>query len=157
MMPEDERGPVDPDVDLGSPGQAREWTAHRWTLPTIALGGMVGASARHGLELMWPTGSGSFPWATFATNVGGCALLGVLMVLVVEHGRGHPLLRPFAGVGVLGGFTTFSTYAVQSTTLIEAGHPGTALAYLFGTLLVALLGVTLGVAAGRTLPHGSAA
>lgn len=151
-----QRGPVDPDIDLSEPAQAREWTAHRWTLPTIALGGAVGASARHGLELAWPPTPGDVPWATLVTNVSGCALLGVLMVLVVEHGVGHPLVRPFLGVGVLGGFTTFSTYTVQTTSLVELGHPGIALAYLFGTLLLALAAVTAGVVAARVLRGGGA-
>ena len=113
-------------------------------LPTIAVGGMLGASARHGLELAWPVHAGEFPWATFVTNVGGCALIGLLMVYVVELGAGHPLLRPFVGVGVLGGFTTFSTYAVQTTDLMDAREPALALVYLFGTVAAALVAVLAG-------------
>ena len=144
-----ERGPVDPDIHLRASRQRREWTAHRWVLPTIAVGGMLGASARYALELAWPVTAGAFPWATFITNVTGCALIGLLMVYVVERGAGHPLLRPFAGVGVLGGFTTFSTYAVQTTDLMGAQKPVLALLYFFGTVAAAVASVTLGVALGR--------
>jgi CrcB-like protein, Camphor Resistance (CrcB) len=94
---------VDPDVDVRVSGQRREATVHRWVVPVIAVGGMAGAAARHALELLWPTSTGGFPWATFATNVAGCLLIGILMVHVVETGRPHPLVRPFLGVGVLGG------------------------------------------------------
>jgi CrcB protein len=149
---------VDPDADLDlarrsrrrRPDRRPEWSAHRWLLPTIAAGGVVGAIARHGLELAWPVSTGAFPWATFVTNVSGCALIGLLMVYVVERGAGHPLLRPFVGVGVLGGFTTFSTYTVQTGDLLDAHEPALALGYLFGTLLAAMLAVVAGVFAGRS-------
>ena len=146
--PVDAVAPVDPDADLHVPGQRREWTRHRWVLPTIAVGGVLGALARHGLEVAWATPDGGFPWATFVTNVTGCLLIGVLMVQVVEVGGAHPLLRPFLGVGVLGGYTTFSTYAVQTYLLVEH-HPGTAAAYLLGTLVAAMVAVTAGVVAAR--------
>ncbi|WP_248579430.1 CrcB family protein [Nocardioides sp. InS609-2] len=146
-----EHGSIDPDVDLGLPRQRREWTAHRWVLPTISAGGMLGASARHGLEIAWAAGAGGFPWATFVTNVGGCALIGLLMVYVVEVGAGHPLLRPFVGVGILGGFTTFSTYTVQTTGLLDSQEPALALVYLFGTIAAALAAVIIGVVLGRVV------
>lgn len=146
-----EHGPVDSDVDLSQPRQRREWTAHRWVLPTIAIGGMLGASARHGLELVWQVSPGEFPWATFITNISGCALIGLLMVYVVDLGAGHPLLRPFVGVGILGGFTTFSTFAVQTTDIIDAREPALALAYMFGTVAAAMVAVTLGLFLGRAL------
>jgi CrcB protein len=60
-------------------------------------------------------------------------------------------VRPFLGVGVLGGYTTFSTYAVQTHSLLRAHRPGLALAYLLGTLLAAMVGVAVGVAAARGL------
>jgi CrcB protein len=140
---------VDPDVDVHVAGQRRESTTHRWVVPVIALGGMVGASARHGLELWWPTPADGFPWATFVTNVLGCLLIGILMVHVVETGRAHPLVRPFVGVGVLGGFTTFSTYAVQGNDLLAGARPELGTAYLFGTVAAAMMAVWCGVAVAR--------
>jgi fluoride exporter len=125
------------------------WTTQRWVLLAIAVGGMLGASSRRALELAWPTDPAQFPWSTFVTNVAGSALIGLLMVYGVERGAGHPLLRPFLGVGVLGGFTTFSTYAVQTTDLLRAGEPMLALTYLFGTLAVALASVGIGLLVGR--------
>jgi CrcB protein len=118
-------------------------------LAAISLGGMVGASARYALELAWPPAPNGLPWATLLTNALGCLLIGVLMVFVVERGGAHPLLRPFAGVGVLGGFTTFSTYAVQVDQ--RADQPALALAYLAVTPLAALLAVAAGVAGTRAL------
>lgn len=112
----------------------------------VAAGGALGAVARHGLAVWMPAAPASFPWATFWTNVSGCLLIGVLMVLVTEvAGRPHRLLRPFVGVGFLGGFTTFSTYAVQAHQLRAEQVPGTALAYVFGTLAAALLAVEVGM------------
>ena len=143
------RAQVDPDVDLRVPGQRREWSRHRFVLPVIALGGMVGASARYGAARMWPTPEDGVPWTTLGVNAVGCLLIGVLMVFVVEVGGANPLLRPFAGVGVLGGFTTFSTYAVDTVALVDAGRPVTAAGYWAGTLVLALLAVAAGVIAAR--------
>jgi len=115
----------------------------------ISIGGVLGAEARYGLAVAWPAHPGHFPWATFVTNAVGCLLIGVLMVLVTEVWVAHRLLRPFLGVGVLGGFTTFSTYAVDVQRLVAAGAVRTGLLYLAGTLLVALVAVYAGVAAAR--------
>jgi CrcB protein len=140
---------VDPDVDLHVPSQRREWSRHRFVLPVIATGGMVGASARYGAAKVWPTDAHAMPWTTLTVNAIGCVLIGVLMVFVVELGGAHPLLRPFAGVGVLGGFTTFSTYTVDTSNLIQAGRPALALGYWAGTLVVALVAVAIGVLLAR--------
>ena len=91
-------------------------------LGAIAAGGALGALGRYGLAVAWPHRPGRFPWATFVTNVSGCLLIGVLMVLVVEVWSAHRLLRPFLGVGVLGGYTTFSTFALDSDRLIGVVH-----------------------------------
>ncbi|UQT54570.1 fluoride efflux transporter CrcB [Streptomyces durmitorensis] len=111
----------------------------------VAVGGAIGASARYGASLIWPTAPGTFPATTLLVNVVGCALMGVLMVLLTEARRTlkepHRLLRPFLGTGVLGGFTTFSTYAVDIERLAEGGHARTALAYLLLTVLAALAAV----------------
>ena len=92
-----------------------------------------------------PTAPGAFPWGTFLINVSGSLLIGVLMAVLGLRPAHHRLVRPFLGVGVLGGFTTFSTYAVQSHELVRSGNPVLALAYLGGTLLATLLAVVAGV------------
>ncbi|MEW2042969.1 CrcB family protein, partial [Streptomyces sp. NPDC005534] len=88
-------------------------------------------------------------WTTFTVNVVGCAAIGVLMVLITDVWAAHRLVRPFLGTGVLGGFTTFSTYAVDIQKLIDDGHPGIGLGYLAATLLAALSAVWLAVTATR--------
>jgi CrcB protein len=127
---------------------------HRWVLPVISLGGVIGATARHALELAWPTQSGTLPWATLVTNTSGCLLIGMLMVQVVEVGRAHPLLRPFLGVGILGGYTTFSTYAVQSRDLWAHGHSAVAAVYLALTPALALGAASGGVFLARSMHRG---
>ena len=109
----------------------------------------MGAAGRHGLEVAWPPPTGGPAWTTLGTNALGCLLIGLLMVRVVEVGGTHPLVRPFLGVGVLGGFTTFSTYAVQSATLLQSGRAPTAVLYLVLTAAAALVAVAAGVALGR--------
>jgi len=116
-------------------------------LVVIALGGALGASARYGVGSAWPTGGG-FPWSTFAVNVLGCLLLGALLVGLTELRGGHPLLRPFLGTGVLGGFTTFSTYAVDGVTRDAAGL---AAGYVAATLGAALLATWVGVTLTRRI------
>jgi CrcB protein len=81
--------------------------------------------------------------------VTGCLLIGVLMVLITDVWSAHRLLRPFLGTGVLGGYTTFSTYTVDAQRLMAAGHARTALAYLAATLVAALLAVYAGSALTR--------
>jgi fluoride exporter len=121
----------------------------RWdVLSVVALGGVIGASARFGIEVAWPTPAGGFPWATFLINASGCALIGVLMV-VTEAKFTNRLVRPLLGTGVLGGFTTFSTYAVEVTRLTGASAFRVAVIYFIATPAVALLAVVLGTAATR--------
>ena len=102
---------VDPDVDVADPVERREVAGPRLhaVLGAIAVGGVVGAEARYGLGVLLPHRADEWPWATLLTNVSGCLLIGVLMVVIVERIRPHPLVRPLLGVGVLGGYTTFST------------------------------------------------
>ncbi|MDX3236883.1 CrcB family protein [Streptomyces sp. ME03-5709C] len=107
----------------------------------VALGGALGACARYGASLLWPTAPGAFPWTTFGVNALGCAVIGVFMVVITEMWSAHRLVRPFFGTGVLGGFTTFSTYAVDVHGLVQGGHAGAGLAYLAATPLIALAAV----------------
>ncbi|MFK0255262.1 fluoride efflux transporter FluC [Streptomyces sp. NPDC090445] len=140
---------IDPDVDLHVPAQRAEPQGP--VLAAVAAGGALGSVARYGMELLWPAGPGAFPWATFWTNTAGCLLIGVLMALIGEGGRTspHPLLRPFVGVGVLGGFTTFSTYAAGFARLLDEGEAERALAYAGLTVVAALGAVWAGAWAMR--------
>jgi CrcB protein len=151
-MAQDAERAVDPDVDLHVPAQRAELVGARVrVLGVIAAGGGLGALARYGLQAVLPTVPGGFPWGTFLVNVGGCALIGVLMVLVTDVVTGLPLLRPFVGVGVLGGFTTFSTYVNEIRGLLRPGSLPVAAAYLAGTLACALLAVLVGIASTRAV------
>ena len=134
--------PVDSDVDLHDPEQLAEIRPHPApVIAAVSVGGAIGACARYGAALLWPSAPNAFPWTTLAVNAAGCAAIGVLMVLVTEVWNAHHLVRPFLGTGILGGFTTFSTYATDARRLIDDGHPRTALAYLALTLAAALLAV----------------
>lgn len=108
-------------------------------IAAVAVGGAIGACARYAVALALPTPVGGFPWATLATNVSGCALMGVLMVAITELWVGHRLLRPLLGTGVLGGYTTFSTFAGDVDTLLAAGQPVPALIYLVTTPVAVLI------------------
>ncbi|MGW0577380.1 fluoride efflux transporter CrcB, partial [Streptomyces sp. NPDC002920] len=115
----------------------------------VAAGGGIGAAARYAAALWWPTRTGGFPWTTFWVNIVGCAVIGVFLVLITEVLTVHRLVRPFFGTGVLGGFTTFSTYAVDIQRLADGGRTATALAYLAATLCAALAAVWLAATATR--------
>lgn len=150
VVPDAPPQPTDPDVDLHVPPQRDELRrAPVRLIATIAAGGVLGALARYGISTAFPHPVGGFPWATFGINVSGSFLLGALMVLVTERLSAHPLVRPFLGVGVLGGFTTFSTSIVDTQQLVTAGAARTALGYLAATLLCALAAAYAGVGATR--------
>jgi CrcB protein len=119
-------------------------------LAAVAAGGALGALARYGALVLWP-GAGGSPWTVFVVNAIGCALIGVLMVLTVERGRvTHPLVRPFLGVGVLGGFTTFSTYAAGVSDLLVRQEAAVAMAYAVATVAAALGAVWAAAVGTRT-------
>ncbi|WP_406053242.1 fluoride efflux transporter CrcB [Kribbella sp. NBC_00889] len=145
--------PVDSDVDLRHDRPVRR-TGDTAVLSVIAAGGAIGAVARYLVGQAWPTPPGSFPWATLVINVVGCGLIGILMVVVSEVLTRRRLIRPFLGTGVLGGFTTFSTYALDIQQLIAGRHPGTALLYLAATIAGALIAVWATVTATRALVAG---
>ncbi|HEV2372973.1 MAG TPA: CrcB family protein [Streptosporangiaceae bacterium] len=121
------------------------------TLTVIAVGGVTGALARQGLWVAFPHRIGAFDWTTLGINVGGSALIGALMTVVTEVRHTHRLTAPFLGVGVLGGFTTFSTYIVEIQQSVTARHPESGLAYLAGTVVAALLATFTGVTVTRLL------
>lgn len=115
------------------------------TLTVISIGGVLGALARFGLTSVFPVAAGHFDWAVFGINVAGCFVIGLVIVLITESRRASHLLRPFLATGVLGGFTTFSTYVVGMQHDLSAGAPRTALAYGAGTALAALAAAWTGI------------
>ncbi|MFC7244744.1 fluoride efflux transporter CrcB [Catellatospora aurea] len=125
----------------------RQWDV----LAVISAGGVLGALARYAVSQVLPPSPTGFPWGIFGVNVTGCLLIGVLMALVTDVWPGRRLLRPFLGTGVLGGYTTFSTYTVDIVRLADAGAVAVAAVYLVSTLLVALPAVYGGMVVTRWL------
>ena len=109
----------------------------------IALGGALGAVARYGIFLSLTPHPGKFPIATFAVNVCGCFLAGVLYVLIT-HAAISQAWRPLLAVGFLGAFTTFSTFSLEAFLLWQNQFPGVAFSYVVATLLCCLFAVWLG-------------
>jgi CrcB protein len=139
-----------PDPDTGPPPAVAAARARQWdVLAVVSLGGGLGSVARYGLARAWPTPDGGFPWATFTTNVLGSLALGLLMVYVVEVWPPARYRRPFLGVGIIGGFTTFSTWMNESRGLLATGHFALADAYALTSLIAGLAAVWTGVALAR--------
>lgn len=141
----------DRDIALPRARKGRRRRDDATILVIIAVGGATGAAARYLVGAAWPTPSDGFPFGTLGINVLGCALIGVLMVLITQVWSGQRLLRPFLGTGVLGGFTTFSTYAVDIQRLMVDAHVGAALLYLVLTPVCALLAVWAAATTTRRL------
>jgi fluoride exporter len=144
---------IDADVDLHDPQQEAEVRPHEWDiLAVVAVGGAVGAEGRYALGVLWPEAANSFPWTTLLVNVVGCLGLGVLMVVLFEFlDTPHRLLRPMLGTGVLGGFTTFSTFSLDVERLVRSGHVALAAAYLAASVLACLIAVAGATAVTRVL------
>lgn len=148
--------PVDSDVPEQSHTASRRRAHHvlrdRWDiLLVIAAGGGLGSLARWALTTTIPYEHGDFAWATAMENVTGAFVLGVLMVFILDVWPTTRYARPFLGVGVLGGYTTFSTYMLDTRMMLAEGNVPAALGYLFGTLVTGLLAVWAGVLSARTM------
>lgn len=151
--------PVDPDFDPAHPdfrtgpssfAPPRPTRVRRWDIAlVVAAGGAIGGAARWAVNEALPHSGSGFPWSTFIENVSGCFALAIVMVVLVEARPPHRYARPFIGVGILGGYTTFSTYTSDTRGLLAAGQSTTAAAYLFGTVAAGLLAVVAGLALGR--------
>ncbi len=120
----------------------------------ISFGGVLGGTARYGVEQLIPLAYDGFPWGTYVVNVSGAFVLGFLLVLILERRSPRRYLRPFLAIGFLGSFTTFSTWMLEVQQLADAGRFGVAAAYLCASLLVGLMATGLGVALGRMVVHG---
>ena len=113
-----------------------------------ALGGALGALARWALTEAVPRAPGGWPWATLAVNLLGCLLIGVLIAVLAARRPDDDRLRTFLGAGVLGGFTTFSAFAVEVADLLRAGTPWVATVYVAVSVLGGLLAVSAGLRLG---------
>lgn len=119
-------------------------------LAAVAAGGALGSLARWGLAAVLPHAGSGWPWSTLIVNVTGSLLLGVLLV-VVDRRPAHRLAYPFLGVGVLGGWTTFSTMMTDVAGLVAAQAVGRAGAYLLVSLVTGLLATAAGLLLARRL------
>ena len=118
-------------------------------LLVIGVGGFAGAILRHVMCSAVHRFSGpGFPWGTLAVNLFGSFLLGVVLYLSEERAAISPAARTFIAVGVLGAFTTFSTFGSETFDLFRSSQPRLAMANIAVSVLLALAAVW----AGRTLP-----
>lgn len=120
-----------------------------WTYLAVAVGGAIGCCARYGVTQLVPIKS--FPGATLVINVLGCLLMGFLFFATLERLRVSPVMRTAILTGGLGGFTTFSTFAMESLLLLEDRETGKALLYLFLSVLLGLTAALLGAYIARKL------
>lgn len=119
----------------------------RW-IPLIMLGGALGTAARASLEALFPPAAAAVPWTTLAINVLGSFVLGGLVEALSAAGpdRGaRRALRLTLGTGVLGGFTTYSTFMVETADRLRDGHVLVALAYLVGSVVAGLVAAASGI------------
>jgi len=115
----------------------------------VAAGGALGAGARYGLSLWFArAGLGGWPWATFAANMLGSFLMGLLVGAMLRGHGGEPL-RLLIGVGLLGGFTTFSAFSLETVNLIESGQWEKALGYVVVSVLLGVAALSLGLFIAR--------
>jgi CrcB protein len=121
----------------------------------VGLGGFAGAVARHllGGWILHHTVSARFPWSTFAVNVLGCLLIGVLAGLAERFEMIGPAARLLLFTGVLGGFTTFSAFGLETTFLMRRGEILVALAYIAGSVMIGIGALWLGLRAVYLLPR----
>jgi fluoride exporter len=121
-----------------------------WLL--VLLGGGLGAMARYGVGIwMQHHIHHVFPWATLTVNVVGAFVIGIVIVLADERESIGPSLRTFLVVGILGGFTTFSSFSAETFRLWERGTPWYSGLNVLASVALCLVAVRMGVAVARTL------
>lgn len=154
---DDPHVPLDPDIELGSGGDDAEPLARHRQSPAVqtsivlalACGGALGAICRYALSRALPTQTGRFPWGTFLINVSGSAVLGFILIVLIERFPRGRLARPVIGTGFIGAYTTFSTFMVEAILLVRDGHPVVAIAYVAASLIAGLVAVWIGMTGAR--------
>ncbi|MGY1811313.1 fluoride efflux transporter FluC [Blastococcus sp. SYSU D00820] len=122
-----------------------------------ALGGALGALARWAVTLALPVPDGGWPWATLLVNLTGCLAIGLLTAVLAARSPAAGWPRPFLAVGVLGGYTTYSAFAVEVVRLADGGAALLAAGYVLASVVGGLLAVVAGLRAGRALTGEPAA
>ena len=118
----------------------------------VAAGGALGSMARYGLGLaaMRLAPNAAWPWGTFGANVLGGLAMGLLVGwLAFRGGAQQETIRLFAAVGILGGFTTFSSYSLEAALMIERRQLGLAAAYVAGSVVLAVAALFVGLMIAR--------
>lgn len=125
----------------------------RWAiLAGIAAAGAVGALARYALDgVISDRAGGPFPWGTFAINVSGSLLLGFLFVMLTERWTTPPWVRPTVTMGLLGAYTTFSTFTLETVRLVQDGAWLFAAANVAASLAAGLVAVWIGIVVARAI------
>jgi CrcB protein len=117
----------------------------------VAVAGAIGALLRWGLGSAIGRRFPQFPWATMAINVTGSFLLGLLFITLTERTTASPATRVAVTTGLMGAYTTFSTFSLETFRLIENGAYGQAGVNVAGNVLFGLVAVALGVSLGRAM------
>lgn len=115
----------------------------------VALGGGLGAWLRYVARLNWPASASAFPWATLSINVLGSLAMGLLAGWLARHGSTGEQWRLLLGVGLLGGFTTFSAFSLELAGLIERGSLGSAFLYAALSVLAGIAALFIGLSLMR--------
>ncbi len=120
-------------------------------IAAVGIGGGLGAVLRWLVAVMLSAHplTSKFPLATFAVNIAGCVLIG-LFVAVDARGEPHSLLRLFFVTGILGGFTTFSTFGLETASMLRGGHLFDAFLYVSASVVLGVCGVFFGLWLGKT-------
>ena len=123
-----------------------------FNLLLVALGGAIGASLRHLVNLgtLRLVGPG-FPWATLFVNIVGCFAMGVFVEILARRFDAPNEIRLFVATGILGGFTTFSAFSLDFAVLYERGAMASAFAYVAASVLVSIAALFLGLWLARSL------
>jgi fluoride exporter len=116
----------------------------------IGIGGFIGSVSRYGLSsLLYRVLGDRFPYGTMAVNVIGCFTIGLLMTLFEDRWLVQPNIRLFLTVGILGGFTTFSTFSYETIEILRAGNFATGSINIFGSIIFCLGATWAGVVAAK--------
>ncbi len=140
------------DPDLLAPAPRRR--IRPGILAAASAGGVAGTAVRYAVSRIIHVAPGTFPWATFTVNVTGSFVLGVLLTFIIERWPPSRYLRPFAAIGFLGAYTTFSTFMTDATVLAKDHEVDVAAIYVVASLVCGLVAVYAGIVSARLWPLG---